>query len=106
MKLTPSIEKSLYRLLAPITEISTFLEEPVLIETLGSNLAKSPTDLLIVGTPSIAVLSKSVPVPIFIEPAFEATVTTSSRSSAEASVIDTLVVSLRIRYKPSTVSDE
>ena len=50
-----------------------------------------------VGTPSMAALSNAVPVPILMDPAFDATVTTSSKSSAEANVIDTLVVSLRIK---------
>ena len=34
-----------------------------MIETLGSSLAKSATDLLIVGTASISSLDKTVPVP-------------------------------------------
>ena len=77
-----------------------------MIDTLGSSFAKSPTDLLMVGTPSMAALSNAVPVPILIDPAFDATVTTSSKSSAEANVIDTLVVSLRIKNNPSTDSVE
>ena len=104
LKLTPSIEKSLYLLLAPITDISAFLDEPVLIDTLGSSFAKSATDLLIVGTPSMAVLSNKVPVPTLIDPALVAVVTTSSTSAVDTSLMLILVDSLSTKNSPSTDS--
>ena len=94
----------MYLLLAPITDISAFLDEPVLIDTLGSSFAKSATDLLIVGTPSMAVLSSNVPVPTLIDPALEAVVTTSSTSAVDTSVMLILVDSLSTKNNPSTDS--
>ena len=93
LKLTPSIVKSLNLLFAPITEISVYLLEALLTETLGSILAKSPIDLLIVGTASISALVRRVPDPVFTitEPA--AAVTTSSSASDLESVTETLSVS-------------
>ena len=67
-------------------------------------MARSATDLLMVGTPSMAVLSKLVPVPILIDPDLAAVVTTSSISETLTSVIATFEVSLRIKNKPSTDS--
>ena len=88
-----SIVKSLNLLLAPITEISVYLLEALLTETLGSILAKSPIDLLIVGTASISTLVRRVPDPVFTitEPA--AAVTTSSSASDLARLTETLSVS-------------
>ena len=77
------------------------------MDTLGSNLAKSATDLLIVGIPSMAALSKNVPVPTLIRATpLEAVTTTSSRSDdVESKSMLMLVVSLRMRKIPSTDAD-
>ena len=107
LKLTPSIEKSLNLLFWPITEISAFLDDAEFIDTLGSNFAKSAIDLLIVGTPSIACLSRKVPVPILIlETPLEAVTTTSSRSAPlESRSTFKFVMSLSINMIPSIDSD-
>ena len=60
-----------------------FLLEALLIETLGSIFAKSATDLLTVGIPSMASLSKRVPVPILKASEVACAVTTTSSADVE-----------------------
>ena len=78
LKLTPSIVKSLNLVFAPITLISASLPTPPFTETLGSILAKSATDLFIVGTASISALVIRVLVPILNAEAGLAVTITSS----------------------------
>ena len=104
LKLTPSIEKSLYLLFAPITEICVSLLEALLIETLGSSFAKSATDLFIVGTASISSLDKTVPVPT-LKAADPASAETTTSSVADLlSVMLTCPDLANCKYKPSNSS--
>ena len=96
--------KSLNLLLAPITEISEYLLEPVLIETLGSIFAISAIDRLTVGIPSIASRSKNVPVPILIEPSDAVAVTVISSISLETKVTVISVVLFKTRNTPPSDS--
>ncbi len=89
-----------------MTDISELLALPVLMETLGSSFAKSATDLLTVGIPSIAFLSRVVPVPILMVPSLLEAVTTTSSTEDELDTksTETLVVSVNTRYTLPTVS--
>ena len=88
-----------------MTDISEYLLEPELIVTLGSILAISAIDLFTVGIPSIASLSRNVPVPILIEPEVAAAVTVISSMLSETRVISRLVVSFKTRKTPPRLSD-
>jgi hypothetical protein len=58
-----------------------------------------------VGTPSIALRSRVVPVPILIAPALlEAVTTTSSTEDVDTKSTETLAVSVNTRYTLPTVS--
>ena len=104
LKLIPSIVKSLNLGLAPIILIWASLPTPPLTVTLGSILAKSATDRLIVGTLSISVLVNSVPVPILkAEGALPVTSTIST--VALVKVTFTLSGSPKFKYNPSMDSD-
>ena len=88
-----------------MTEISEYLLEPELIVTLGSILAISAIDLFTVGIPSIASLSRNVPVPILIEPCVAAAVTVISSILSETKLTSILVVSFKVRKTPPMLSD-
>ena len=98
------MEKSLNLLFAPITEISVYLLEALLIETLGSIFAKSATDLLMVGTPSIWSLVNKVPEPTLIASDPAAAVTTNSSASDRLYVTETVPSSFKDKNNPSTLS--
>ena len=100
LKLTPSIVKSLNLVLAPMTLISASLPTPPLTETLGSILAKSATERLIVGIAFISSRVRTVLVPILKASAGFAVTTISSAAEELVKVTPKDSGSPRLRYKP------